>query len=235
VTPLVLLPGRRAEGGSGVRGPSYASGRRYADAIHRAGAIALQVPPLAFDDAAVEQLVARADAVVLHGGGDVDPARYGATSAHETLYGVDPVLDGVEIAIVRAAVARDLPVLAICRGAQVLNVALGGTLVQDLGEVLEDRESHWDRQHDVEVTAGSRTARALGRAPYRCHSYHHQAIDRVATGLVVTARAPDGVIEAVEHERARWVVGVQWHPEDDADSDPAQQGLFDAVVDAARA
>lgn len=232
--PLVLLPGRRAEGGAGVRGPSYASGRRYSDAIHRAGGVALQVPPLSLSANDAASLVGRADGVVLHGGGDVDPARYGAGNAHEAVYGIDRELDEVEIAIVRAAVDRDVPILGVCRGAQVLNVALGGSLVQDLGEVLPDREAHWDRHHDVAVAAGSRVARAMGTPPYRCHSYHHQSIERLGDGLTVTATSPDGVIEAVEHATATWVVGVQWHPEDDADSDAAQQGLFDALVAAAR-
>lgn len=232
--PLILLPGRRAEGGTGVRGPSYASGRRYADAIHRAGGIALQVPPIALSSDDAASLVGRADGVVLHGGGDVDPARYGAGGAHETVYGIDRELDDVEIAIVRAAVDRDVPLLGVCRGAQVLNVALGGSLVQDLGELLPDREAHWDRHHDVSLVAGSRVARAMGMPPYRCHSFHHQSIERLGDGLTITARSVDGVIEAVEHAAARWIVGVQWHPEDDADSDAAQQGLFDALVAAAR-
>lgn len=234
MTPLVLLPGRRAEGGTGVRGPSYATGRRYSDAIHRAGGIALQLPPLALDASRAEDVVSRVDAVLLHGGGDVDPARYGAGSRHETLYGIDGALDEVEFAVTRAAIARDLPVLGICRGMQVLNVALGGSLLQDLGQILDDRESHWDTHHDVALSPGSRTAAALGAAPYRCHSYHHQTLDRLGTGLTVVGRSDDGIVEAVEHADARWVVGVQWHPEDDAEHDPAQQGLFDALVAAAR-
>jgi len=113
----------------------------------------------------------------------------------------------------------------------VLNVALGGTLHQDLGDVLPNRESHWDTYHPIHLETGSRIAAAMAtRSPDRSHSFHHQALKDVATDLVVTARAPDGVIEAVEHRICGWVVGVQWHPEDDAGESRTQQSLFDAFV-----
>lgn len=234
MTPLILLPGRRLSGAAGLRGDGFGTGRAYSEAVTRAGGVALQVPPTPGVAGAARDLVARADGLLLQGGGDVDPARYGAATGSTHLYGVEPLHDELEIALVRAAVEMDRPVLGVCRGLQVLNVALGGSLVVDLGERLPDREAHWDTYHRVDVAPGSRLAAAVGTSPARCHSYHHQALDAVAPGLHVVATAPDGTVEAVEHGARRWVVGVQWHPEDDAAEEPAQQRLFDRFVDAAR-
>ncbi len=127
------------------------------------------------------------------------------------------------------ALRLGLPVLAICRGLQVLNVALGGTLHQDIGT-----ESHWRVLHPVDVEPGSILAGALGTTrPAACHSVHHQSLNAVAAPLRVVGRAADGTIEAVELPDSRFVVGVQWHPEDTAATDPEQQALFDALVAAA--
>lgn len=139
------------------------------------------------------------------------------------------------MAIVRAAVDQNKPVLAICRGMQILNVALSGTLHQDLGEVLEDGEAHWNTYHEIVLTADSRVARAMKTtSPKKSHSFHHQALDMVAKDLIVTGRATDNTVEAVEHASAKWIVGVQWHPEDDAKTEPDQQNLFDGFIDAIR-
>jgi putative glutamine amidotransferase len=143
---------------------------------------------------------------------------------------VNRSLDDFEIGALRHAVSLDLPVLAVCRGHQVLNVAMGGTLVQHL----DNFEEHRGVLHSVNVVAGSRVAAAMGTTEPLAMSYHHQAIDRPGTGLRVVATTADGTIEAVEHETATWVVGVQWHPEDTAAEDPANQGLFDALVARAR-
>jgi putative glutamine amidotransferase len=151
------------------------------------------------------------------------------------VYGIVPAHDDFELAIVREAVRQDKPLLAICRGIQLLNVALGGSLHQDLGEILSDRESHWNTYHPVSLLEGSRVAKAMGTvSPQQSHSFHHQAIKDLSPDLVITGTAPDGVIEAVEHRSCRWVVGVQWHPEDDAASESAQQKLFDGFVAACR-
>jgi putative glutamine amidotransferase len=199
-------------------------GRFYADAIQRAGGLPVLIPPT--DDAdAVRATVERCDAMVLLGGGDVNPARYGQ-SERERLYGVDDFLDGFEIVALGAALALDMPVLAICRGHQVLNVALGGTLIQHIATA----NDHRDVMHAVTVEPGSLVADAMGTTSPSVHSFHHQAIDAVAADLCVTARADDGTIEAVEHRAKSWIVGVQWHPEDTADSDPVNQGLFDELV-----
>jgi putative glutamine amidotransferase len=206
-----------------------ASPRTYVDALHRAGAVEAAMLPVAVDEAGAHARLERVDGLVLTGGGDVDPARYGQ-DGHPEVYGVSPERDAFELALARAAVARGLPTLAICRGIQVLNVALGGTLVQHLPDVGGAQEHRRGVLHDVVAEAGSRVRAALGRARTTVLSWHHQAVDRVAAGLVVTARADDGTIEALEVDGPAWIVGVQWHPEDTAGTDPVQQRLFDVFV-----
>jgi putative glutamine amidotransferase len=172
------------------------------------------------------QVMPRFDALVLHGGGDVDPRRYGEQPAANELYGIVEEHDEVELAVVRAALAIDMPILAICRGMQIVNVALGGSLVQHIGT-----DDHWFALHPVDVVAGSRLAKALGtERPTACHSVHHQAIDRLGRGLTLVGQAADGMPEAMEVDDARWAVCVQWHPEDTAATDPQQQALFDELV-----
>lgn len=235
MSPRILLPGKLTTGATGVRGDSYSNGLKYAEAVARAGGVVTTIAPLAEHLAHVASLVASVDGVLVQGGGDIDPARYGATKRSDTVYGIVEAHDEFEIAVVREAVRQDKPLLGICRGTQVLNVALGGTLHQDLGDVLPDRESHWNTYHPILLDSGSRTAKAMETtSPNRSHSFHHQALDKIAPGLRVTGRAPDGVVEAVEHEACAWVVGVQWHPEDDAAETPDQQRLFDAFVAACR-
>ncbi len=224
--PLVLIVGRLAGEASGVRGEPYAAGRRYFDAIARAGGIPLMLPPIPSLADQVWPLLARVDAVVLHGGGDVDPRRYGQEPTADQLYGIVPEHDEVELAVVAAALQRDVPLLAICRGLQVLNVALDGTLQQDIGT-----EEHWHHFHEVELQPDSLLAGAIGSSVVeRGHCVHHQALDRVAPGLEVVGRTADGIVHACELRSARWVVGTQWHPEDSAADDAQQQSLFDALV-----
>ena len=231
MAPRILLPGKLTSGATGVRGDSYSNGLLYATAIARAGGITMTVPPLAESVEHVARLVASVDGVLIQGGGDVAPERYGDSRRSNTVYGVVDEHDDLEISLVREVVRQDKPLLAICRGLQVLNVALGGTLHQDLGDVLADRESHWNTYHEISITPGTRLATAMGTvSPERSHSYHHQAVKNVAAELDVVAKAPDGVIEAVEHRTCNWVLGVQWHPEDDAGAVPHQQSLFDALV-----
>lgn len=224
--PLVLIVGRLAKETTGVRGKPFAAGRRYFHAIAAAGGTPLMVPPLLSIVDDVHDLVRRVDGVVLHGGGDIDPKHYGQEATAEQLYGIVEEHDEVELAVVRAAVELDRPTLAICRGMQVLNVALGGTLVQHIGS-----EEHWFRHTEVSLTPGSRLAEAMGTTtPTGCHCVHHQALDRIADGLTVTGTSADGIVHAAELDVARWTVATQWHPEDDADHDPEQQRLFDALV-----
>lgn len=235
MTPLILLPGKLTTDANGVRGDSFSTGRLYSQAIAQAGGVALQVPPVAQSVEAAVELVSRFDGVIIQGGGDIDPSLYGQTQISSKIYGISAEHDALEMAIVRAAIEQNKPVLAICRGIQILNVALGGTLHQDLGEVLEDGEAHWNTYHEIVLTADSRVARAMKTtSPKRSHSFHHQALDKVAHDLIVTGRAEDNTVEAVEHASAKWIVGVQWHPEDDAKTEPDQQKLFDGFIDAVR-
>ena len=227
----ILLPGKLTTNAVGVRGESYSNGLKYSEAIARAGGIATTVAPLPQHLQNVGALVESSSGVLIQGGGDIDPAHYGESRRSDTVYGIVEAHDDFELAVTKEAVRQDKPILAICRGIQLLNVALGGTLHQDLGDVLSDRESHWDKYHPISLVEGSRVARAMGSlSPERSHSYHHQAIKNLAPDLTVVGSAPDGVIEAVEHRTCRWVVGVQWHPEDDAQDSRDQQRLFDAFV-----
>lgn len=215
----------------------YAVPDAYVAALVRAGAQPLLVPATGPVPAA--EVLAPFDALLLAGGGDIDPGRYGAT-AHPSVYGVDPERDRVELALAEAALAAGLPTLAVCRGFQVVNVLRGGTLHQHLPE-LPGLDGHGlptkgtSVVHDVTVGAGTRLARACGPGPLRVVSHHHQGIDRAGRGLVAVGWSPDGLLEAVESppDDPGWLVAVQWHPEMSAADDPAQQQLFDALVAAA--
>lgn len=222
--PLIAIPGRRSAEAQGHRTAVVSGGRLYADAVQRAGGLPVVIPPTN-DASLIAETISRCDGMVLLGGGDVSPSQYNETE-RARLYGVDEFIDQFEINAVREALARDIPILAICRGHQILNVALGGTLVQHL----ETTSEHRDTLHNVTVAPGSRAAIAMGTTEPQVHSFHHQAIDRLAGGLIVVGTFSDDTIEAVEHETAKWVVGVQWHPEDTAETDITQQGLFDALV-----
>lgn len=201
--------------------------------LQRAGAVPVLLPPAPAISA--EELLGAVDGLLLAGGGDLDPALYGAPP-HSEVYGVDPARDRAEMALVAAALDLGMPTLAICRGLQVLNVSLGGTLHQHLPELEGmDLHGHPLREtsvlHDVKVAAGSRLARSCGSEVIRCASHHHQGVDRLGDGLGAVAWSGDGLVEAVEASQpgASWLLGVQWHPEM-TQSDPCQQGLFDGFV-----
>lgn len=191
----------------------------YVNALTRAGLVPLVTPPLE-EVSAVNRALDAAQGLVLTGGEDVDPARFGE-APHPRTNPPHPRRDAWEIALARAAQARRLPVLAICRGIQVMNVALGGTLVQDIpaccpGALAHDgAASRSTRVHAVEIDDGTRMAEALGTTRLAANSIHHQAVARVAEPLRVVARAPDGVVEGVEaRDPGWWMLGVQWHPEE---------------------
>ena len=229
--PLILIVGRLADEAKGVRGAAFAAGRGYFQGVQRAGGIPLMLPPIPDLAVSIPSLLDRVSGIVMHGGGDVDPRRYGQVASAEQLYGIVEEHDEVELTVVREALARDMPLLAICRGMQVLNVALGGTLQQHIESDSVGSEDHWFQFHEVELASGCLAAKAMGTdRPARCHSVHHQALDRVGAGLEIVGHAPDGVLEAVELSSARWVVGTQWHPEDSAVVDAQQQGLFDELI-----
>ena len=209
---------------------------KYVDSVRRAGGIPLLVPPGEFR---LEDVLQRLDAVVLTGGGDVSPEAYGG-SDHPTLYMVDEERDASELSLARRAVDVGLPTLGICRGTQVLNVALGGTLVEHLPDVVGEEVAHRAPplepiHHPVAVQPGSRLADVVGELEFTCASWHHQGLREVAPGLEVVAHAPDGTIEAVELPNHPWLIAVQWHPELTAADDPTQQRLFDALAEAASA
>lgn len=222
--PLVALLGRWADSAESFARPVAAGGRLYLEAIARGGGLPVVVPPTN-DPGTLDATLARCDAVVFAGGADVNPRLYGET-AHPKVYGVDDELDRFEIAAFEVVTRRDTPTLAVCRGMQVMNVAFGGTLVQHL----DDTESHRGQAHRVSLDAGSRCANAVGALACDGYSWHHQAVREVAPGLAVTGRSDDGVVEAIEHASASWMVGVQWHPEITAADDPVQQALFDELI-----
>ncbi len=230
MAPLILIVGRISDDQTtNVRGESFAAGQRYFHAVERAGGIPLMLPPIPSLVDRIPALIAAVDGLVLHGGGDLDPRLYGQDPTGDGLYGIIPEHDLVELAVVRGALDADLPTLAICRGLQVLNVALGGTLTQDIGS-----ETHWHKFHTVAVDSDSQIAKAVGVGTVTsCHCVHHQALDRVGEGVRVTG-AVDGLVHAVEMPGKSWVVGTQWHPEDTAESDAQQQSLFTALIQASR-
>lgn len=210
----------------------------YVSAVQRAGgAPVLLPPPLA--GLARSELWKRLDGLVLTGGGDVDPARFGAPF-HPTVYEVCPARDELELDLTRRALADDVPLLAICRGIQVLNVALGGTLVQDIPSATGTLIRHSQRErrhiptHPVKVETGTRLADILGCVALEVNSLHHQSIDAPGSGLRVAALAPDGVVEGAEVPDHPFAIAVQWHPEDLAEHDAAARNLFAALVAAAR-
>jgi putative glutamine amidotransferase len=237
--PLIAVVGRRfAQGGvpAWPDAEAVAVPAPYIRALHRSGAREAVLLPSPLDEDDARRLLSRFDGLLLIGGPDVDPARYGQ-QAHPAVYGIDRDRDAFEAALVRTAIDGEVPVLAICRGIQLLNVALGGTLDQHV----PDREGllpHGDPQEDAPAThavrlePGSQLAKAMGREEVECSSHHHQGLARLGEGLAPVGWSGDGLIEGVEMED-RWVLGVQWHPEITAASDPAQQGLFDALVDRA--
>jgi putative glutamine amidotransferase len=204
----------------------------YVAPVQHAGGVAVLLP---VDARAPLELVDRIDALMLIGGADLDPASYGASRdpATESFY---PERDAFELAIVRAAIERDMPVLAICRGMQILNVAFGGTLEQNL--VSDDGITPHRKvvgtfdgnEHTVDLVPGSLAAEAVGEHAHIARCHHHQAVLELGEGLMVTGQAEsDGVTEAIELADASWVLGVQWHPEADDRS-----RLFGALVEAAR-
>ena len=231
--PLVAIASRFSEKSDSWRVPTIAVGQTYCSAIARAGGIPVALTPEPGSTNCLAEVLSRFDAVVLPGGPDVDPARYGATDRHETVYTTRPEHDDLDLTLARLAVEQHIPLLAICRGLQVLNVAFGGTLHQDIGHC-ETGVSHRFNHHDVALEPGSITRSLMGIDRPSGHSVHHQAVDRLADGFHVTARADDGTIEGFEAADG-WTVAVQWHPEDTAETDPRQQALFDGLVRAAQA
>ena len=210
-------------------------GLTYVRAVERAGAIPVVLPPMA--RSAVDDLLAGLAGLCLSGGPDLDPARYRGRP-HPALGPTEPEVDRFELALVRAAEARELPLLAICRSAQVLNIARGGTLHQHLpdrgGEIEHRQPGAGDEvTHTVEVASGTRLHALLEEDRLEVNSFHHQAVDRLGRGLVASVHAPDGVIEGIELPGHPFAVGVQWHAECLVDRGEHLR-LFEGLTDAAR-
>lgn len=210
----------------------------YSNAISEAGGVPILLPILDPDE--VPGLVERLDGVVLTGGGDIEPSRYGL-SEHPTVYGVDPARDEFELALARHVADIQLPVLAICRGMQVLNVALGGTLIVDIPSQVDGGFEHFlsgedaKRAHQsLQLDESCHMASLFGTSELKVNSLHHQAVAQAAPGLRPVAWSEDGVVEALEPENHGWQMrGVQWHPEHLVESESAARALFEELVEAA--
>jgi putative glutamine amidotransferase len=201
-----------------------ALGLTYMRAVEAAGGLPVVLPPL--EGEAIAPLLARLDGICLSGGPDLDPAAYGAHERHTELGPTEPSLDAFELSLVKLALLRNLPILAICRGSQALNVACGGTLHQHVPGHRQT-ELATEATHQVEITAHSRLHRMVRTRTLGVNSFHHQAVDQIGEGLRVVATALDGTIEAIEGDG--FVVGVQWH----AETMVAHMPLFEALVRAA--
>ena len=215
----------------------------YLNAVQQAGGVPVPLPPQ-LEPGARAEILKHVSGVLLTGGGDVDPARFGE-AAHPTTCEVSGARDELEIDLTQWALARRAPLLAVCRGLQVLNVALGGSLYQDIpsepGSPLDHSQTGLQGKarnvtaHQVKVREGSRLAAILGALDVDVNSFHHQAIKQLGRGLADVAWAPDSIVEGVELvDPAQFVVGVQWHPEELVAQDRAAFNLFAALVDGAR-
>ena len=227
----------------GERPPCWVMGRSYVEELRKVGGVPWVIPLLPHDPDTLQEIFDRLDGVFITGGADVDPICYGEPKS--PLCGaVDPDRDAVEIALLKHALNRKLPILAVCRGIQILNVACGGTLYQDVAAQVPAALKHDyfptpanpSRKylaHDITVKAGSRLGRILGDAVVPVNSMHHQAIKDLAPGLAPTAFAPDGIIEGVEGTNGQYLIAVQWHPEELTETQPGMKRLFSTFIDAA--
>lgn len=234
--PIIFVPGRFSTTSSALRYEAVVGARALMEAVFEAGGEPLLALPVAprgrADENEIEKRLRMADALLLPGGGDL-AGQWAGQPEHSSLYDVDLEQDAFDLAAGRIALARGVPVLAVCRGLQVINVALGGNLQQDLAAVAGD---HRHRRHDVVPLDGSALARIIGAGTLDISCFHHQAIQQLGTGLRVVARADDDVVEAVElSSGTSWFLGVQWHPEDTAAGDPRQARILQAFVATASA
>lgn len=230
--PLIAIPARFSASAAALRYEAEVAARKLVEAVYAAGGEPLSVHPCAPGGMVSEADVARrldfADGVLLPGGGDLHPVHYGGAQ-HESLYDTDLEQDAFDLAAARWSLHAGRPLLAICRGMQAVNVAMGGTLVQDMPR------HHRHVRSELALMPGTAVHDVLGQDVVTISCYHHQAVDRVGAGLRATASSADDVIEAIElaDPGRGWFLAVQWHPEDTAAGDPAQQRLFGALVSAA--
>lgn len=235
--PRIVLPARFSESASALRYAAEVTSRNLVEAVWAAGGEPLVVHPHApggvADDAEVAARLEVADGVLLPGGGDL-AAHWTHQADHPTLYDVDDEQDAFDLAVARVCLERGTPLLAVCRGLQVVNAVLGGTVVQDMDHAYGEMRHHRHHRHHIAVDAGSLLEKVVGTTVH-ASCYHHQCLDGLGTGMHVVARAEEGVVEAVEiPDAAGWFLGVQWHPEDTWAEDPQQLAVFRALVDASR-
>lgn len=236
--PIIGITGRVERSARPPNISLYAIAQNYVRATAAGGGAAVVIP-LSLEDARLRAVFEGLDGLILSGGGDVHPSAFGEEDSG-LLWRVNELRDRTELALARWALEEGLPLLAICRGAQVLNVAAGGTLIQDIPTRMPDALSHssvagkpvGDIAHTVEVMAGGRLAEVVGAGELGVNSAHHQAIKDIGAGLVISARAPDGVIEGIEAPDHPFCIGVQWHPEAMFESHPVMRCLFEALVEA---
>ena len=237
--PLIGIPMSSNVNHPGARSLSFVGGPNYANALELNGGAAIFIP-LKLSDASLREIYERLDGVLLAGGEDVHPNEYGE-EVEEYCGEIDVTRDAAELRLARWALEDSKPVLAICRGAQVLNVAAGGSLLQDVESLHPDPISHrWDhevladRWHPVRIEAGSRLAQAFGATELMVNSAHHQALKSVPGTLHVTALASDQIVEAAEGNAEAFVLAVQFHPERMLEREPRAHGIFKSFVDACR-
>jgi putative glutamine amidotransferase len=231
--PLIAIPARFSESASALRYRAIVTARTLAQAVHDAGGEPLTVLPSApggrVSRDEVADRLAFADGVLLPGGGDIHPARYGEVIESGEVYDVDEEQDGFDFAVAQWALGAGVPLLAVCRGLHVVDVALGGTLEQDMAE------PHRHHVHELRVADDSLLHGIVG-ASMQASCFHHQRVAKLGEGMRASAWAKDGGVEAVELEGGRgWFLGVQWHPEDTFTEDPTQRALVGALVAAAAA
>jgi putative glutamine amidotransferase len=244
VRPVVGIPTQTLQSLGGVSAeipPSWVMSQRYVIALTQAGAIPYLIPLV--DEPTLRGVYEQLDAVFLPGGADIDPASYGLDPS-PLCDKTDPARDRVELSLATWAVEEGKPVLGVCRGMQLINVATGGTLYQDLAQQMRGAIKHdyfpfngrtFARDflaHEVRVAAGSRLAALMGDGQLRVNSMHHQGVRELGTGLIATAVAPDGLIEAVEGDGDAYLMAVQWHPEALTDNDARTRRLFENFIDA---
>ena len=244
--PVIGIPTQNLQSLGGIPAdfpPSWVMSQRYILTLTAAGAIPWMIPLVGDDEETLRGIYDELDGVFLPGGADIDPASY-AEERHPLCDRTDPARDQVELAMTRWAIAERKPVLGICRGVQLINLAAGGTLYQDLAEQYAGSIKHdyfpfggkYARDHlahDVQVTPGTRLAEWIGAGSVPVNSMHHQGIRDLGTGLVATAIAPDGLIEAAESTDGSFIVGIQWHPEALTDNDARMRRLFAEFIAAA--
>jgi putative glutamine amidotransferase len=245
--PIIGVPTQTLQSLGGVSAeipPSWVMSQRYVLTLTSAGAIPWLIPLI--DDETLRGVYDALDAVFLPGGADIDPVSYG-TDPHPLCDKTDRERDRVELALARWAMGEGKPVLGVCRGMQLINLAAGGTLFQDIAEQLPGSIKHdyfpfsgqnFTRDflaHEVTVAEGTRLAGVFGAGDLRVNSMHHQGVRDIGAGLVVSATAPDGLVEGLESDNGHYVVGVQWHPEALTDNQAAARKLFDEFVQVAAA